>query len=100
MIRVLLMALALSGLSCASLPKPELPEVSPDSALKAAQDTCRVYDALPAEYRNERDDKACHVVKRICLVPAEPPVELKADPPAMGNKIVDAGADGAGGSEN
>jgi hypothetical protein len=67
----------------------QVPAASPDEALAISQAACRAYVALPAELRNERDDKACQVVMRICLVPAEPPAELHAEPPALGNKIVE-----------
>ena len=90
MIRLALLLAAMSLTSC-SLFGGKPPEVSPDRALSTTQDACRIYEALPAKYRNERDDKACAFVKRICLMPAE----LEAEPPSYGSKIVDAGSGGS-----
>lgn len=66
----------------------KVPAASPDEALALSQAACRAYVALPTELHNEVDDRACQTVMRICLVPAEPPAELHAEPPALGNRIV------------
>lgn len=71
------------------------PEIDPNKTLRALQDFCAAYPSMPEEMHNKRSDEACRVIARVCV---DGPVW--ADPPALGNKIVDAGTDGAGGSEN
>ena len=90
----IVLAFALTGCGMFAGKEPKLPDVTPEDALSVSRDACRVYMALPADLRNDRDDKACQVIMRVCLVPAEPPAELHTEPASLGNKIVegDAGA--------
>jgi hypothetical protein len=79
-----LMAIALALTGCGLFNSEPL---TPDETLALSQSACRVYMALPAEYHNDRDDKACQVIMRVCLVPAEPPAELHAPAPSYGNEL-------------
>ncbi len=90
MIRPLL-ALLLAG--CSAMREPDAAD-----AYALALDKCKDYQFAPAEQRTRNQDIACRNLKRVCIDSLQP--ELHAPIPAYGNRIVDAGPDGAGGSSN
>jgi hypothetical protein len=67
------------------------PAVSPNDALRVAQEVCKAYPHLPADAHSELNDEACRIVRRVCVDgPIYP--ELQANPPALGNRVVLADA--------
>jgi hypothetical protein len=97
--RLLLLALlAAFSLSCGAL-KDSAPDVDPVAAVLKAQEVCRSYPLWPAELQTPEQDRACKILNRVCIDQSLPPLE--APPPALGNRVVlDAGVDGAGGSDS
>jgi hypothetical protein len=67
-------------LACSGTHKPD-----PATALAHAQSECAAYDALPSEAKTAYQDRACYIVKRVCIEELKPVI---ADPPSYGAKIV------------
>lgn len=76
-------AVALGTTACAAFDAP--PAVSPADALTAAKRACELYRFAPFSARTPEADAACAEIERVCIEPAE----LKASPPAYGNRVVE-----------
>jgi hypothetical protein len=66
--------------ACAQVRPP-----TPADAYQAAKRACELYRFAPINARTPEADAACAELERVCVEPAE----LKAAPPAYGNKIVE-----------
>ena len=91
MIRPALLLVALSLTSCSLFGGKQ-----PDAAdlFNALGQVCEAYQYAPPELRTKNQDIACQQYKRICVDgPIVAPI------PAYGNKVVDAGMAGSGGSQ-
>jgi hypothetical protein len=70
-----------SLLGCAELPPIEAPknkadtQAAIDNACTAASALCNVYETLPPEHRNARDDASCKDVHEFCVEPASAPAK-------------------------
>lgn len=59
---------------CASVPVPQSRaefEEQVGSSCDAIVSVCKVYEALPADARNARDDATCVAAKQWCTAPAD-----------------------------
>jgi hypothetical protein len=74
--RACIMLVCIVSLGCASVRPPENRaefERAIGQSCEAAVTVCNVYEALPADVRNARDDATCRDARKWCAVPVQIP---------------------------